>query len=148
MLNLRTILHPTDFSEGSDFAFRVACSLAQVHKATLVLVFVAGPIAPLSGVSLIPEVDEVKDALWKKLNAISPADPRVSVSRHVRNGVAAEEILRQAVESKADMIVMGTHGRSGLGRLLMGSVAEAVLRNAACPVVTVKLPLPGPPANG
>jgi len=143
MLNIRTILHATDFSERAGYAFRVACSLAQVYGAKLVVVFVAGPVAAFADVSLLPDVDDGKDELWKKLNALSPADSQVSVSRYIRHGAAAEEILLQAAESKADMIVMGTHGRTGLGRLLMGSVAEEVVRNAACPVVTVKLPLPG-----
>ena len=58
----------------------------------------------------------------------------------VRDGDAAEEILREAEEAKANLIVIGTHGRTGLGRLLMGSVAEAVLRRARCPVLTVKSP--------
>lgn len=139
-LSIKTILHPTDFSDRSNLAFHVACSLAQAYRANLVLLYVGGPIEPLSSVSLIPTVDEAKDDLWKKLNTFSPDDPQVSVSRHIRNGQAAEEILQQAKESHADMIVMGTHGRTGLGRLLLGSVAEAVLRSAACPVVTVKLP--------
>lgn len=146
MLNIRTILHPTDFSELSKPAFQVACSLAQVFRAKLVLLYVSGPIDPLGGVSVIPRASEVKDELWKKLNALSPADSQVPLTRLIRHGQAAEEILMQAVESQADMIVLGTHGRTGLDRMLMGSVAEEVLRNAACPVVTVKLPRPGPPS--
>ena len=140
MLTMKTILHPTDFSDHSKLAFDLACSLAQAFGAKLVLVFVAGPIEPLSGLSLIPTFSEVNDDLQKKLNVLSPTDPKVTVMCHIRNGQAAEEILLQAKESKADMIVMGTHGRSGLGRLVMGSVAEEVLRNAVCPVVTVKMP--------
>jgi nucleotide-binding universal stress UspA family protein len=64
-------------------------------------------------------------------------------------GDPAAEILRVAQAVKADLIVLGTHGRTGLGRLLMGSVAEQVVRRAPCPVVTVKAPLPqGGPGEG
>jgi nucleotide-binding universal stress UspA family protein len=63
------------------------------------------------------------------------------VERRLVIGDPALEILDEAQESKVDLIVMGTHGRSGLGRLLMGSVAESVVRKAACPVLTVKAPI-------
>jgi nucleotide-binding universal stress UspA family protein len=142
MFTIRTILVPTDFSERAEYALGVACSLAQALEANLVLVHVAGRSEPAAEMSLLPRAEEVNDALWDKLNAIRPAGPQVSVSRHLRHGHAGEEILLQAAQSKADLIVMGTHGRTGLGRLLMGSVAEEVVRNSACPVLTVKLPLP------
>lgn len=142
MLTVHTILVPIDFSERADYAFQVACSLAQAHRANLVLVHVAHLSGP-GGLSMVPAAADVQDALWDKLNALRPSDPQISVTRHIRYGHPAEEILLQARQSNADMIVMGTHGRSGLGRLLMGSVAEEVIRKAACPVLTVKIPLPG-----
>jgi universal stress protein A len=64
----------------------------------------------------------------------------VNISREVRQGQSAEEIVRLATERKADLIVMGTHGRTGLARLLAGSVAESVLRTAPCPVLAVRTP--------
>jgi nucleotide-binding universal stress UspA family protein len=64
------------------------------------------------------------------------------VERHVRDGDPSEEILAVARETRSDLIVMGTHGRTGVGRLLMGSVAEQVMRRATCPVLTVKTPVP------
>ena len=60
-----------------------------------------------------------------------------------RVGASADEILRAAEELRSDLIVMGTHGRTGLGRLLMGSVAEAVPRRALCPVLTIRAAIPG-----
>jgi len=66
----------------------------------------------------------------------------VRMERRLEQGDATTEILRVAREESADLIVMGTHGRTGLGRLLMGSVAEQVMRRAPCPVLTVKSPVP------
>jgi nucleotide-binding universal stress UspA family protein len=76
------------------------------------------------------------------LEQIRPADPRLEVRHRLAEGDPAEEILRAAEEEGADLIVMGTHGRGGLSRLLMGSVAEAVMRKALCPVLTVRGPIP------
>jgi quercetin dioxygenase-like cupin family protein len=78
-----------------------------------------------------------------------PLDPKVRVEHRVAEGDAPEQILRLAQALKCDLIVMGTHGRAGLGRLLNGSVAEEVLRKAPCPVVVVRPPNEGtPPAGG
>jgi len=74
-----------------------------------------------------------------KLERVS-APTEVRVERQVGEGDSAVEILRAAQDLKADLIVMGTHGRTGLGRLLMGSVAEQVVRKAPCPVLTVRTP--------
>jgi len=143
VLTIRTILHPTDFSACSTFAFDLACSLARHHGAKLVVLYVAGPIS--RGPSVLPDANEPKQAALEKLNALQMADSKVAISQHIRHGVPAEEIVRLAVESKADVIVMGTHGRTGLARLFAGSVAEAVLRSASCPVLAVRTPLPGTP---
>jgi nucleotide-binding universal stress UspA family protein len=67
-------------------------------------------------------------------------DPETTVTSRLEEGIPAEEIVRVAREVEADLIVMGTHGRSGLGRLLLGSVAEQVMRHATCPVLTLKAP--------
>jgi nucleotide-binding universal stress UspA family protein len=85
---------------------------------------------------------ENQDALWELLNNLRPESYANAVERNLQVGDAAEEIVRLAGKANCDLIVMGTHGRSGLGRLLMGSVAEKVLRKAPCPVVTVKQPFP------
>jgi nucleotide-binding universal stress UspA family protein len=76
-------------------------------------------------------------------------DLKLPVESVVREGDAAAEILRAAEELRCDLIVMGTHGRTGLGRLLMGSVAEAVLRRAPCAVLAIRAALPGrAPSSG
>lgn len=143
MLTIRTILHPTDFSECSSYAFQVACSLARDHGARLVLVHVTSSVvitAPF--VTIPPEPVDIREQLQKELAALQPSEPGIQIDRHVREGDPGREILSLAQEIHADLIVMGTHGRTGLGRLLVGSVAEQVLRKAVCPVLTVKPPVP------
>jgi nucleotide-binding universal stress UspA family protein len=140
MSKIETILHPTDFSANSDCAFRLAGSLARDLGARLILLHVQPaafsvaeqgvpvPVAPIGD----------RDALWSKLKAQRAKDPAVTVEYQLRLGDVAEEIVRFAEDPGCNLIVIGTHGRTGLGRLLMGSVAEQVLRRAPCPVLTVK----------
>jgi nucleotide-binding universal stress UspA family protein len=142
MLPLATILHPTDFSENSEFAFRVACALARDYKARLILlhvmptpmvIYAGGPVPAETW----PSTEEVKD----KLRELEGHAHRTRVESLVMEGDPVDMILRAAEESNSDVIVMGTHGRTGLGRLLMGSVAESVIRKAPCPVLSTKLVL-------
>ncbi len=145
MTGIKTILHPTDFSEHAGRAFRLACSLARDHGARLILLHVQPTLAVVGGVDgpvAIP-VPEDQSALLERLNNLRPGDDAFAVEHSLRVGDAAEEIVRLAEEAGCDLIVMGTHGRTGLRRLLMGSVAEDVLRAAPCPVLTVKHPIPG-----
>lgn len=140
MTPVSTILHPTDFSKNSDDAFRLACALARDYGAKLILLHVRPRIVP-GGVMTSPaESQELEEEMRRKLNAIRPDDPTIAVQHYVLVGSEADEIARLAHEKACDLIVMGTHGRTGLGRLLMGSVAEKVLRKATCPVVTLKRP--------
>jgi nucleotide-binding universal stress UspA family protein len=91
---------------------------------------------------LVPTpVDEAESARGR-LEEVRPADPRVRLRHRSAERTPAEEILKAAAALPADLVVMGTHGRSGLGRLLVGSVAEKVMRKAPCPVLTVKAPAP------
>lgn len=142
MLPVRTILHPTDFSEPSTSALRLACSLARDYGARLILLHVApAPIVvPAMGV-VPPQTEEEFQRTRAALRDLEIPVPGVEADRCLLQGDAAAEILRAAEENQCDVIVMGTHGRTGLGRLLMGSVAEQVLRKAPCPVVTVKNPI-------
>jgi nucleotide-binding universal stress UspA family protein len=80
--------------------------------------------------------------LRHRLDAVRPSVPNVTAEHVLLTGDEATEIVRLAVDEGFDLIVMGTHGRTGLSRLLMGSVAEQVLRRAPCPVLTVKQPIP------
>ncbi len=141
MLTIRTILHPTDFSERSEHAFHLACSLARDHGARVVLLHVVSiPVAAYEGVVLPPPIEEATEDAKRRLSQMKPAG--IPVEHRVAEGDAAEMILRVAEEVHANLIVMGTHGRTGLSRLLMGSVAEQVVRRAPCPVLTMKAPFP------
>jgi nucleotide-binding universal stress UspA family protein len=142
MLAIKTILHPTDFSTGSELAFRLACALAQDYGAPLVVAHVVEVPVTVYGEGVLMLPPQVNDgALRDKLNEIKPRQVNVCVDHYLAHGDPASEILRLAQDAKADVIVMGTHGRTGLPRLLMGSVAEQVVRKAPCPVVTVKSPM-------
>jgi nucleotide-binding universal stress UspA family protein len=136
MLRIRTILHPTDFSPLARHAFEVACSLAQDYKARLVLLHVHEPPVPMG--ELVPtESPDIREYLLRELHALE-TPPDVAADYRLEIGPVAEGILCAAAETKCDLIVIGTHGRGGLGRVLLGSVAESVLRKAPCMVLTVK----------
>jgi nucleotide-binding universal stress UspA family protein len=146
MLPIETILCPTDFSPPSAAAFSLACALARDHGARLlVLNVVRPPLSALGGTQFVPPTSEeygVREA-EQQLHALRPPAETVPVEYLLREGDPAAEIVGLAAEKPCQMIVMGTHGRGPLGRLLLGSVAEAVMRRAACPVLTVKTPVPG-----
>lgn len=137
MIPLRTILHPTDLSESSRAAFHVARSLADRHCARLVILHVdaENPRRPLSSAS---ECDEFECNLIDQLRTHHLVNADTPVEYQVVHGSPVEMILDTAQKIHADMIVMGTHGRSGIHRLVMGSVAETINRSSLCPVVTVR----------
>jgi nucleotide-binding universal stress UspA family protein len=141
-MTFHTILYPTDFSPGSVEAFRYACALARDCDARLVVVHALEPAVAMVGeAALVPtDINELREVAQKQLDAVQPTDPSVRIERVFREGPAPAVILDVADEFRADLIVMGTHGRTGLKRLLMGSVAEMVLRRARCPVLTVREP--------
>jgi nucleotide-binding universal stress UspA family protein len=148
MLPVHTILHPTDFSEQAGHAFQVACSLAQAFNAQLVVLHVSVPYVAVYGEGfVVPPPENIDCQLRDKLDEIKAPDPRVRIERCLIEGDPATEILRMAKESHCDLILMGTHGRTGLGRLLMGSIAEQVVRKAPCPVLTLRAPVLEAPAE-
>lgn len=142
MLTIRTILHPTDFSERSEDAFQAACSLARDHGARLVVLYVQHPdvVGYAEYAAYLPDSIQTPAAVKESLSARHVIDPRLDIEYRVAEGDPAVKIVREAKKLDASLIVMGTHGRTGLGRLLMGSVAEDVLRRAPCPVLTLKAP--------
>jgi nucleotide-binding universal stress UspA family protein len=143
-LPIRTILHPTDFSERARYAFPLACTLARDHGAQLLVVHVARrPVIVAVDGRGPPDPEHYQEELTAKLHTFRARNSTVRVRHLLALGAdPAAEILRGARENKCDLIVMGTHGSTGLGRLLMGSVAEQVVRRALCPVLTVKTPFP------
>jgi nucleotide-binding universal stress UspA family protein len=148
MLPIRTILHATDFSPRSGLAFHLACALARDYNARLLLVHVKQPPVMVYGdLGAIPAEPEGYDEVLKRqLQDLRPADPKVAVERLLVVGDPADEITRLAREHHCDLIIVGTHGRTGLSRLLLGSVAELILRKAPCPVLTVKSEIAEPAA--
>jgi nucleotide-binding universal stress UspA family protein len=143
MLPVRTILHPTDFSERSDHAFRLACALARDCGARLfVLHVLRSPLVFYGSEAPPPGAGRTEEEGWNKLRQLQARATGVQVVSCLAEGDPAEAILRAARETRCDLILMGTHGRTGLGRLLMGSVAEQVVRKAPCAVLTVKAPFP------
>lgn len=138
MINVNKILYPTDFSSFSNQAYFHAISLAEKHGASLTILYVHVP-----GVSSPSEADgsPPDKGYWEEmLEQIRPVDPGIRVRHVLLEGDPATEIVRFAQDAGMDLIVMGTHGRTGLERLLMGSVAEKVMRESPCSVLVVKLP--------
>ncbi len=148
MIALKRILVPTDFSDCSKHAQRYACAFADQFDAELHLVHVLQEViwfAPEMG-SATPSLgnyqQELRDSAEQSL--VKVLDPEwaaeKSVVRSIREGTPFVEIIRYAKEHDIDLIVMATHGRTGLSHILLGSVAERVVRKAPCPVLTVRHP--------
>jgi nucleotide-binding universal stress UspA family protein len=140
MFRISRILCPTDFSAQSQIAMPIAFSLVRDHGAAITLLYVRPNPMPLVGEfgAIVPDSPEPIEPLKARLRQCVPTNYKGTVDICIGDGYAAEEILAAAKQRKCDLIIMGTHGRSGFGRLLMGSVAEAVLRGASCPVMTIK----------
>ncbi len=140
---IRIILHPTDFSRRSEPALELAASLARDRGARLIIVHVAPDPACADGPPSGPDDPRTCRRRLRDIRARqNQRGLAAPVEVALRHGDPAGAILRAADEFGADLIVMGTHGRTGLRRLLMGSVAEGVLHGARCPVLTVKAPFP------
>jgi nucleotide-binding universal stress UspA family protein len=145
MVHVKKILYPTDFSSYSNQAYLHAVALAEVNKASLTVLYVYPGV--VEGAEAQRDVDQDR-AYWRsQLEQIRPADPNIPVTHVFLEGDAAGEIARYAADANMDLIVMGTHGRTGLERMLLGSVAEQTLRAAPCSVLVVKLPRGMPTAE-
>jgi nucleotide-binding universal stress UspA family protein len=140
MFNWKRILVPVDFSPRSEAALNFAFELARDRDVVVEAVHVtedpnvAGVEPPYAWMPIRAIIDQA----MADIEALRAKHPRLQA--RVLQGNPAAAIVDEAVRRKADLIVMGTHGRSGLTRLLMGSVAEHVARNAPCPVTLVRLP--------
>lgn len=147
MIQLNRILVATDFSECSREAVRVACGFADLFGAELHLLHVLESHAistPVfaGGLALNQWIQESRRAAEAGLAGAVPAEWAVGkrVLRTIAEGPAYLEIVRYAGQQAIDLIVLGTHGRSGIAHALVGSVAERVVRKAPCPVLTVRPP--------
>jgi nucleotide-binding universal stress UspA family protein len=147
MLAIRRILFPTDFSEPAEYAWPYALTFAQEFGAEVHLIHVIAPPPRLTeayAVNFDPErmvkslTDEANASMDRQVEA---AKSRGLIFRsEVRVGVDYREIIDYATKHDIDLIVMATHGRTGLAHVLLGSVAEKVVRKAPCPVLTIKHP--------
>lgn len=147
MNSFHNLLVPTDFSAHSDAAMQRGADLSRRYAAPLSLLYVFQPVsyALPEGHALHTTVQmrEMFDAFEKRLAQAKAEVERagaVRVSTQLRIGPIAGEIIDFADVANVDLIVMGTHGRTGLSHLLMGSIAEKVARMAMCPVLTVRSP--------
>ncbi len=139
-----TILCPVDFSEVSMNALRYAADICRECQGKLALIHVVEPIVAPSDFSFGPmTLTEVEDSLLARAKtALEETAAKLALQGRtsvvVSRGRASDEIVRCAEELKAGLIVMGTHGRTGFSRTLLGSTAERVVRKATCPVLTLK----------
>ncbi|HEX3280349.1 MAG TPA: universal stress protein [Pyrinomonadaceae bacterium] len=146
-MHIRSILLPTDFSECGNYALSYAASLARTFGASILCVHVIEPVVPTVGYSGISEplpmadiADQLEDSAERELPKFAECEEcsGLAVEELIVHGEAASEIVRVAKERSVDLIVVSSHGRTGLGRILFGSTAEAVVRHAPCPVLVVK----------
>lgn len=146
MANFKRILLATDFSETSTCAVEHAILMAQTFKADLHVLHVLESETPLmmDGIAYLPPsyFEEVEKQAAEKLEAVISRNDRdkLSVTLVMRRGAAFLEIIRYARDQKMDLIVLGTHGRGALTHVLLGNVAEKVVRHAPCPVLTIRHP--------
>jgi nucleotide-binding universal stress UspA family protein len=152
MTMFQTLVHPTDFDEPSKEAFRVARSLAQALGARLVVFHVVPPPAVVTQdgrVILDPHNAEPVD-LWAEYRTLQADTPKVTVQYAVVVGdkAKAKHLLEVKIRELGEgvLLVMGSHGRRGISRLLWGSRTEEVVRECPCPVLVVKAPPPKLPA--
>lgn len=146
-MQIRTILVPTDFSECGNYALSYAASLARTFGASIICVHVIEPMVPTVGYSGMTEplpiadiTDQLEDSAGRELPKIAERKEYAGLKTEevIVHGEAAAEIVRVAKDKNVDLIVVSSHGRTGLGRILFGSTAEAVVRHAPCPVLVVK----------
>ena len=146
MSRFRRILHPTDFSRASTPAFKRAVEMAKANRSELVVAHVLVPVMPIMVDGYVsPKVYEDMDAAarseaQKQLRKLIDKAKQAGVRAKglLLDGLAHERIARAAKAQKADLIVIGTHGRTGVARLFLGSVASRVLAVSPCPVLTVR----------
>src|SRR5215813_2877326 len=138
-LELKTILLPTDFSGCANYAVAYAAAIARAAKARVICIYVLEPMVPAVGYTAladpIPIADiseQLEDSAERELPQVVHSEELhgLDVEEVITHGDAAAEIVRVAAEREVDLIVISSHGRTGLGRMIFGSTAEAVVRHA------------------
>jgi nucleotide-binding universal stress UspA family protein len=148
-MQIRSILLPTDFSECGNYALPYATALARTFGSKIICVHVIETMVPSVGYSGMTEPlpiadisEQLEDSAERELPKLAECEEcaGLEVEELIVHGEAASEIVRVAKEHGVDLVVISSHGRTGLGRILFGSTAEAVVRHATCPVLVVKPP--------
>jgi len=140
---IRKILCPVDFSDFSESVLAYAAAFAKLFGSEVTVLHVFATAVPPAGSATYPawllQVPEARKSIADELNRLlAPlSSTGVALRTRIAEGNTATEIVRHAAEHDVDLVVMGTHGRSGFDRLTLGSVAEKVLRKAPCPVLTI-----------
>jgi nucleotide-binding universal stress UspA family protein len=146
MKHIRRILHPSDFSRASSAAFARAVQMARANRAELLVLHVLSPVVPMVGDGY------VAPQLYEQIESSARAEAQRQLDRLLArakkagarakgllvNGAPYEQITRLARSKRADLVVIGTHGRTGLAKFFLGSVASRVISTATCPVLTVR----------
>jgi nucleotide-binding universal stress UspA family protein len=147
-MEIKGILFPTDFSEGSAQALQYAVDMSKRYGAKLYVVHVIYDIAKATGwyvphVSMDEMYKDIQEGAKKELErfGVEELSGVKNVERRVITGVPHEEIINFVRANKIDLVIMGTHGRKGIDKILFGSTAAQVVRHAPCPVLTVRLPV-------
>jgi nucleotide-binding universal stress UspA family protein len=148
-LQLSTILLPTDFSGCANYAVAYAAAIARAAKARIICIYVLEPMVPAVGYTGLADPlpiadisEQLEDSAERELPQVVHCEELqgLEVEEVITHGDAAAEIVRVAAEREVDLIVISSHGRTGFGRMIFGSTAEAVVRHARCPVLVVKPP--------
>jgi nucleotide-binding universal stress UspA family protein len=145
-MNVQRILFPTDFSHYNDAALNYASTLAAEAGARLFIVHVDelkdlnAAMGEAGYVIAAAVANEGRPEVRRRLERVVPTTKGVKFEHYYLTGSPVTELLDFAERASVDLIVMASHGRTGLSRLLMGSIAEGVLRKARCPVLIVKQP--------
>jgi len=146
MKDFKTILFATDFSESSDYAFQYAYSLARKFNARLLVVHIINEPVDLRGF-YVPHIsfekleEEIEEGAQKMMEKFCRTHIRDydNYETFIVPGIPYDEIIKKATENSADLIILGTHGRTGLDHVLFGSTAEKVVRKSTVPVMTIRI---------
>lgn len=140
-MHLRTILCPVSLPTPCESAMQFAAALARDHDARLILLHVFRPPRTPDEVAERDRAARLTSEFVERFQDLLPDDRTIALEHRAIEGAPADEICRMADETGCDLIVLGTHGRRGLRRKLLGSVAEEVVRRAMCPVASVRQPV-------
>jgi len=148
MKPFESILTAIDFSESSDYAFEYALALARQFQSELTVMHVINEPVDLRGFyvphisfeQLEKEIEEGAEKMMEKFCQEKMGD-FTNYTTALVTGIPYEEIIRKSEETHASLVVLGTHGRTGIDHLIFGSTAERVVRSAACPVLTIRMPV-------